>query len=646
MPRPTDKKGVLRIMGMINFIGKFIPNLSSKTACLRELLHLKNEFQWTAKHEKEWQQLKITLTTEPVLTFFDAGRKVKISTDASKDGLGAVLLQATEDDDWRPVAYASRSMTESECRYAQIEKECLGLVFGCEKFHSYVYGLPTFTAETDHKPLIAIIKKNLNEMSPRIQRLMMKLQRYDFDLIYTPGKYIVLADALSRAPIANTVGDVSSTEKDVDVHVNMVAAGLPVSDLKSKQIAEETAKDTMLQTVIANLHQGWSKGSCAQYYQIRSELSVVNGLLLRKDRIVIPQSMRQDMLKRIHEGHLGIEKSKRRARDAIYWPGMSLDIERMIGKCETCLKYHKKQAREPMMVADLPTVPWQKVGTDLFHLNGKDYLLVIDYFSNYPEMALLSSTSANCVITHIKSIFARHGIPQVVVSDNGPSYNCKEFKQFAEHYDFQHITSSPLHAQSNGKAEKGVHILKQLLRKATDSKSDPYLALLSYRASPLECGSAPAELLMGRKLRTTLPYCSKEKQNKELKQKQELLKWKQKQNYDKATKSLKPLSRYDVVRIEDPNAWNRKATVLQEISPRSYTVRTEDGQILRRNRRSLLRTQETFQEEEHEQPDDNHPTAESSPVLTEDSSSSNKQTDLLVLRRSSRTIKKPERLNL
>ena len=151
-------------------------------------------------------------------------------------------------------------------------------MFGCDKFQSYVYGLPTFTAETDHKPLIAIIKKILNEMSPRIQRLMMKLQRYDFDLIYTPGKYIVLADALSRAPVANTVGEVSSTEEDVDV--NMVAAGLLVSDLKSKQIAEETAKDT-LQTVIANLHHGWSKGSCAQYYQIMSELSVVNGLLLK-----------------------------------------------------------------------------------------------------------------------------------------------------------------------------------------------------------------------------------------------------------------------------------------------------------------------------------------------------------------------------
>lgn len=172
MPRPIDRKAVLRVMGMINFVGKFIPNLSSKTVCLRELLRDKGEFKWTADHEQEWGRLKTLLTSEPVLTFFDPSKRTKISTDASKDGLGAVLLQA-EGDSWRPVAYASRTMTPSECRYAQIEKECLGLVYGVERFHSYVYGLPTFVAETDHKPLIAIIKKNLNQMSPRIQRLMM-----------------------------------------------------------------------------------------------------------------------------------------------------------------------------------------------------------------------------------------------------------------------------------------------------------------------------------------------------------------------------------------------------------------------------------------------------------------------------------------
>lgn len=193
------------------------------------------------------------------------------------------------------MAYASRTMTAAECRYAQIEKESLGLVCGFEKFHSYVYGLPTLVAETDHKALIAIIKKNLREMSPRIQRLMMKLQRYDFHLIYTPGKYITLADALSRAATLSRTCSESSTDIDVELHINLLSKSLPLSDLKSKQIAAETEKDPCLQKVIKNMHQGWSRGECPQYYHMRAELSVINGLLLRKDRVVIPQTMRADV---------------------------------------------------------------------------------------------------------------------------------------------------------------------------------------------------------------------------------------------------------------------------------------------------------------------------------------------------------------
>lgn len=366
MPRPTDKTGVLRIMGMVNFIGTFIPNLSAKTSCIRELLHKENELKWTVKHEQEWKTLRQTLTTAPVLTFFDPTKKIKVSTDASKDGIGAVLLQV-EGEHWKPVAYASRSMTQTECRYAQIEKECLGLVYGLEKFHSYVYGLPSFTVETDHRPLVSIIKKNLSEMTPRIQRLMMKMQRYDFELIYTPGKHLILADALSRAP---TVDYVSTTEEDVKSHVNMVSAALPVSDTKSRQIAEETAKDTELQCVIANMQNGWPVGSCPLFYHIRGELSVVDGLLLKQHRIVIPRALRQEVLQRIHEGHLGVEKCKRRARDSVFWPGVNKDIERLIGTCDIYQTHRNKQTKEPMIVTDVPTAPWDKVGMDLFHLKG------------------------------------------------------------------------------------------------------------------------------------------------------------------------------------------------------------------------------------------------------------------------------------
>ncbi|KAK0147806.1 hypothetical protein N1851_012497 [Merluccius polli] len=253
-----------------------------------------------------------------------------------------------------------------------------------------------------------------------------------------------------------------------------------------------------------------------------------------------------------------------------------------------------KQSREPMVVAEVPTAPWHKVGMDLFHLRGKDYLVVIDYYSNFPEMALLANLSSTCVITHAKSIFARHGIPHTVVSDNGPCFSSKEWQKFAVQYDFNHVTSSPHYAQSNGQAEKGDHILKQLLKKAADSDSDPYLAILSYRASPLQCGLSPAELLMNRKLQTTLPSHpnDKFKQNNPSKIEHKLRQQKlmQKSFYDRTTKHLPPLTANNTVRIGDADGWSTKVTVLQEVAPRSYTVRTDDGQTLRRNRRSLLKT--------------------------------------------------------
>ena len=186
----------------------------------------------------------------------------------------------------------------------------------------------------------------------------------------------------------------------------------------------------------------------------QSEVSDVDGLLLKLNIIVFLRSLRQDILQRIHEGHLGVEKCKRRARDTVHWPGTNKDVERIISRCVTCQKHRNKQTKEPMVITDVPTKPWQKVRMALFHLKGKDYLVVIDYYSNFPEMALLSNTSSSCVITHVKSIFSRHGIPHVAQSDNEPCFNSKEWQRFAEQYDFKHVTSSPLYAQSNGKAEK------------------------------------------------------------------------------------------------------------------------------------------------------------------------------------------------
>jgi len=235
------------------------------------------------------------------------------------------------------------------------------------------------------------------------------------------------------------------------------------------------------------------------YRNVAVELTEEDGIVLRGNRLVIPRELHSEMLESLYTGHLGISKCRERARQTMWWPGMSTDIKEMISKCDIC-NVNKPQRIEPLITSQFPELPWQKLGTDLFTWKGSNYLLMIDYFSRYIEIAKLNSTTSASVINHLSSIFSRHGIPQILFSDNGPQYKSIEFSTFIKTYGFKHFTSSPRYPQANGEAERAVRTIKQLL----STSSDPYLALLAYRSSPLQNGYSPSELLMGRKLRTTM----------------------------------------------------------------------------------------------------------------------------------------------
>ena len=195
---------------------------------------------------------------------------------------------------------------------------------------------------------------------------------------------------------------------------------LPVSEEKWRLIAKATADDQELQAVMEKINLPRDQRLINPYQSFKEELSVVSGVLMRGKRIVIPTSMRSQMAKLTHEGHLGIEKCKRRARALMFWPHMNRDIELLVQRCETCQRHRYQQPKEPLMAHSKPEEPWRKVRTDLFQLSGRDYLVIMDYKSNYPELVLLSDTTAKQVIKHTKSIFARHVIPVTVVSGNGP----------------------------------------------------------------------------------------------------------------------------------------------------------------------------------------------------------------------------------
>ncbi|XP_008181766.1 uncharacterized protein K02A2.6-like [Acyrthosiphon pisum] len=181
------------------------------------------------------------------------------------------------------------------------------------------------------------------------------------------------------------------------------------------------------------------------------------------------------MLKIVHEGHMGIERCKNSIKDLIFWPNINSDIKNIVENCEVCMKYRNNNSKEPLIPHDIPQIPWFKLGTDIFHFDNKIYLLVVDYYSKFVEIAhLTSGFTSISVIQHLKSIFARFGIPSVIVSDNGPPFNSLEFKQFMHEWDIEHVTSSPNYAQSNGLAERSIQSIKKLLKKFQGEKGGNY----------------------------------------------------------------------------------------------------------------------------------------------------------------------------
>ena len=230
---------------------------------------------------------------------------------------------------------------------------------------------------------------------------------------------------------------------------------------------------------MSHCENGWPekqhvKRAIEPYYQFSGELTVQQGLLLKGTRLFIP-TMRLDILDKLHEGHLGMTKCCERGKRLVWWPGLSKQLEDVIQNCNVCIKERSNKV-EPLIPSVLPDRARQKISTDLFELNGKPYLLCTDYFLRFSEVALLSkSTTAPDVITHLKSWFARHGIPDKVVSDNGPQLQASEFAKFADDYRFNHELRSPKYPQSNGEVKWTVKTVKSLLRKSTDQ----YLALMA-----------------------------------------------------------------------------------------------------------------------------------------------------------------------
>lgn len=502
---PSSKEQLQKIIGSFNYVRRYVPEMAELMSPLCKLLKKDVEFQWLPLHDKVFSELKHRISCAPALCSFNPRKQIILQCDASQNGLGCCLFQNNEQNVLQLVACVSRTMNDCELNYSQTEKELLSIYFGTQKFHKYVYG-SNIVVQTDHKPLLAIMSKPVSKVgSPRLRRLCLKLLNYNLELKYVPGKDIHFADMLSRNSLKVTESDPQMLEM-----VHSVSSYLPMSDERRKQFRLETNRDKTLVEISKYYYNGWPEENkiikdCLPFYKLKNEIYLESGLVFLGNKIIVPESLKQYVLRLIHEGHCGISKCTKKARQLFYWPRLNEDIQKFIAQCRTCEKFSPSKSHEPLSPHNIPKGRYLKIGTDILELAGKSYLVIVDYFSHWLEIRPLVNKTSKCVIDAMQEVFTRFGYPLEIVADNNP-FKSQECNEYYKSKDITIVTSSPHYPRSNGMAEKAVGISKNLMKKAAEEQVDYRDYVMNYNNTPLSgLLVSPSQILNSRRVRTKVP---------------------------------------------------------------------------------------------------------------------------------------------
>eukprot|EP00057_Strongylocentrotus_purpuratus_P008996 XP_011663470.1 PREDICTED: uncharacterized protein K02A2.6-like [Strongylocentrotus purpuratus] len=505
--RPQNAQEVRSLLGMASYSSRFIPNLATITAPLRSLMTKGVKFEWNQEHEAALKALKDSISKSAVSSYFDTAKRTILYVDASPVGLGAMLTQ-----EGSTIIYASRSLTPTEQRYSQIEREALGIAWGVHRLHTYLFGR-NFTVVTDHKPLIPIFGKPKIVPSARIANWMLKLQHYDMDVIHAPGKTNP-ADYISRHPCSDSA---STPMPDVEAYINFVAHHAAPKTASLDDIRSETARDSALQATIEAYRSGkWEnlKGSHRAMWNVRNEIAVTeDDIVLRDKRIVIPEALHKRIIDIAHESHPGIVRTKALLRSKVWFESLDSKVESLVKDCPVCQTVRDiRTPLEPLKMSQMPPGPWQNLSIDFCGpLPTGEYLMVlIDEFSRYPVVEVVGSVSARAVIPVLDKVLSVFGFPKVLKSDNGSPFNSSSFADYASHCGFQHRRITPHWPRANAQAEAFNKPLITAVRAAhlegKNWKQQLYIYLRQYRATPHSSTRvSPFRLMFNREPVTRLP---------------------------------------------------------------------------------------------------------------------------------------------
>ena len=615
-PRPTNITELRSFLGLANQLSNFTDSISTAMEPLRPLLKTKNYFMWDASHDQAFEATKQALSVTPTLAYYDPGCPTALHTDASRlRGLGFVLKQKKADGKWHLIQAGSRFLTDTETRYAMIELEMLAVAWAVKKCRIFLEGLSQFDIITDHRPLITILNKHhLGKIeNPRLQRLRMRLMGYNFHASWQPGKSHTEADALSRAPADDPAPEdgIADSEIQSDLHAIIAANRLEAENdihiVELAQLAENDEEYTQLREIILDgfPHQKSDLPVLVRpYWSMRDKLAVDDHLVLCGCRLVIPRQMRSDVLTTLHMSHQGIERTKRRARLSVYWPGIDNDITQPVRGCRSCSEHLPSLPKEPLKTHPSPDRVFEHLATDLFEYGGCHFLVVTDLKSGWPTTYKLGFTiTASVVISALRQTFVDTAVPTILYSDGGPQFTARAMDRFLQDWGVQHEMSSPHYPQSNGFAEAAVKAMKTLVRQCWETNlrtvnADKWAkGLLQWRNTPRADGLSPAQVVYGHPVRDTLPVHKRafapewQRSIKEADERAATIHHRLEHMYNRTAHELPQLAVGTKVAVQDHRTrkWDKYGTIVEVGRNRDYMIRLVSGRVWRRNRRFLRR---------------------------------------------------------
>lgn len=604
MPPPTNASQLHSFLGAIGFYMKFVKSMSELRAPLDQLMKKNTEFVWTPECQEAFEKFKEILQSELLLIHYDPELPITIASDASQYGIGAVAYHTLPDSTVKAFYHTSRRLTLAEQKYAQIEKEGLGIVFAVTKLHKYIWGR-RFSIQTDARPLLTIYSPTKGipqHTANRLQRWGLILMAYDFDISYVRTEDFGHADVLSRLIADRPQEDfvIAAITEEEALVVNFVESCDQDIPVKFAELGIATDADADLQQVKDFITQGWpsstkaiKSGEVLKYFQRRNSLSVINGVIIFRDRTIIPPPLRLRVLRHLHASHPGMTRMKSLARAYVYWPGIDQDIMDLVSQCQPCMEMAKQPVKTDLASWPIPSGPWERVHADYMGpLKDRMYLVVIDAFSKWPEVFVGTSTTAEETVEKISECCARFGAMSTLVTDNGPQFVSSYFEEFCSLNNIKHLTSPAYHPQSNGQAESFVGHLKRNLFK--DDNSTPFFLhkfLQSYRATRgphTPTGQSPAELMFGRRLRLPLDAVLPPKEHRGVRNSQ--MEEQYNRQHGTVEKFFEEGERV-TVRQSPKNKWT-KGTVIERIGSVMYNVAVLGGQRLLRAHANQMRANE------------------------------------------------------